>query len=100
MVSEAGDDASRKAALKDHRTYTAAVRAETMRIAGLLDSEVYGRLSSLRKARNALIHNGKTASQMDAEPLFATVGTLFFELTGESGSYRNPGLTRSGGWVA
>lgn len=51
--------------LRDHRTYTAAVRIEILRREGLLDETEFDLLSRARKARNDQAHN-RPATREDA----------------------------------
>lgn len=61
-VSSLSDD-RRRERLKDTRTYTAAVRTETLFSVGLIDSTVYDALNAARKQRNDIAHRAKITLQ-------------------------------------
>lgn len=61
-LSSLSDD-RRRERLRDTRTYTAAVRTETLFTAGLIDSTVYDALNTARKQRNDMAHRAKITLQ-------------------------------------
>lgn len=54
-------DSDRKSRLKDTRTYTAAVRTEVLRTAGVIDDALYSQLNRARKHRNDLAHRARVS---------------------------------------
>jgi hypothetical protein len=52
-------DAQHKERLKDHRTFSAAVREEILLASGVIDTESYSLLHPARKLRNDLAHNAR-----------------------------------------
>jgi hypothetical protein len=61
-VSSLSDD-KRRERLRDTRTYSAAVRTETLFTAGLINSTVYDALNTARKHRNDIAHRAKITFQ-------------------------------------
>jgi hypothetical protein len=61
----------RRERLQDTRTYTAAVRTETLFTAGVIDSTVYDALNTARKQRNDMAHRAKITLQGAREGAYA-----------------------------
>jgi len=61
-VSSLSND-RRRERLQDTRTYTAAVRTETLFTAGIINSTVYDALNTARKQRNDMAHRAKITLQ-------------------------------------
>jgi hypothetical protein len=69
-------DKSRGHLLSDHRTYSAAVRVELLNFAGRLDDRIYNDLSSVRRARNAFLHEQKRVTPEAAMLALRTIAEL------------------------
>jgi hypothetical protein len=76
---------ARRDQLADSRTWTASARAELLHQKGVLPLEALTLLSRVRKARNALVHQGASVSMEEAETcLSATKALLRVTLDGEA----------------
>jgi hypothetical protein len=68
-----GAPKSRRDQLGDNRTWTVAVKLEMLHQTGYLDAAALQDLSTARKARNDLAHEGQTPSEVSAVAAFSAV---------------------------
>jgi hypothetical protein len=75
-VAGGGFDAAHRKRLRDGRTYSAAVQAESLRLVGVMPKETYEALTRARSQRNKLAHNATLETNAIEVALTALYGML------------------------
>ena len=70
--------------LREGRAFTPAARAETLRVGGILPDETYMLLTTARRHRNLLAHNGQISGTADEDALRAMEAMLVVTLPQQS----------------
>jgi hypothetical protein len=88
-VASAGLDGAHRKRLRDGRTFSAAVQAETLRVIGRIPDDTYNVVSRARKQRNDLAHDGKldpTAIEVALDALYGMLDTALDQPTSDKTS--------------